>query len=67
MTRLRLIAFLHLPHAFSAWASLLVLATAAAFVGAAAAAPVKTEHVEAELVAAKTALAPGEPLTSRCA
>jgi len=27
------------------------------------AAPVKTEHVEAELVAAKTALVPGEPIT----
>ncbi len=27
------------------------------------AAPVRTEHVEAELVAARTALAPGEPLT----
>jgi thiol:disulfide interchange protein DsbD len=63
MTRLRFIACLRPTRAFSAWASLLALATAAAFAGAAAAAPVKTEHVEAELVAAKTALAPGEPLT----
>src|SRR5947208_16323071 len=31
--------------------------------GLLAAAPVKTEHVEAELVSEKTAIAPGEPLT----
>ena len=34
----------------------------AAFAGATLAAPVKTPHVEAELVAAATALVPGEPL-----
>jgi thiol:disulfide interchange protein/DsbC/DsbD-like thiol-disulfide interchange protein len=38
-------------------------ASAFAFAMAAVAAPVRTEHVEAELVAARTALAPGEPLT----
>ena len=34
-----------------------------AFAASTGAAPVRTEHVEAELVAAKTALVPGEPLT----
>ncbi|MEP7181460.1 MAG: thioredoxin family protein [Betaproteobacteria bacterium] len=33
------------------------------FAATAVAAPARTEHVEAELVAAKTALVPGEPLT----
>ena len=41
----------------------LVAAAALALAAGAFATPVKTEHVEAELVAAKTALAPGEPLT----
>ncbi len=42
-----------------------VLVTGAALLlaGGALAAPVKTAHVEAELVAARTALVPGEPLT----
>ncbi len=40
-----------------------VAAAALAFLGTGGAAPVRTEHVEAELVAAKTALVPGEPLT----
>ncbi len=48
-----------------------VVTSARAFIAAAAlllaavtlAGPVKTEHVEAELVAAKTALVPGEPIT----
>jgi thiol:disulfide interchange protein DsbD len=45
--------------------SIRALAAAAALTlaGAVAAGPVATEHVEAELVAAKTALVPGEPLT----
>ena len=38
------------------------LAAVFAFACGAAAAPVKTAHVEAELVAAKTAIVPGEPL-----
>ncbi len=38
-------------------------AAALALAASALAAPVRTEHVEAELVAAKTALVPGEPLT----
>ncbi len=37
-------------------------ASALAFASASAAAPVKTEHVEAELVAAGTSLVPGEPM-----
>jgi thiol:disulfide interchange protein DsbD len=41
----------------------LVAAVALTLAGAVAAGPVRTEHVEAELVAAKTALVPGEPLT----
>jgi thiol:disulfide interchange protein/DsbC/DsbD-like thiol-disulfide interchange protein len=41
----------------------LVAAVSVALVSALHAAPVKTEHVEAELVAARTALVPGEPLT----
>jgi thiol:disulfide interchange protein/DsbC/DsbD-like thiol-disulfide interchange protein len=41
----------------------LCAASAFALAMAAFAAPVRTEHVEAELVAARTALAPGEPLT----
>ena len=45
--------------------ALRALCAAAAFALAATAlaAPVRTEHVEAELVAAKTALVPGQPLT----
>jgi len=39
------------------------LGFASAFVSLAVAAPVKTAHVEAELVAAKTAIVPGEPIT----
>ena len=42
---------------------MLILAAALAFASAAAAAPVKTAHVEAELVAAKTAIVPGERFT----
>ncbi|HET7033185.1 MAG TPA: thioredoxin family protein [Casimicrobiaceae bacterium] len=38
-------------------------AIAVAFASGALATPVKTEHVEAELVAAQTAVVPGEPLT----
>jgi DsbC/DsbD-like thiol-disulfide interchange protein/cytochrome c biogenesis protein CcdA len=38
-------------------------ATAFALTAAVAAAPARTQHVEAELVAARTALVPGEPLT----
>jgi thiol:disulfide interchange protein DsbD len=41
----------------------LAFVAAAAIAGSAPGAPVKTPHVEAELVAAKTALVPGEPLT----
>ncbi len=41
----------------------LVAAASVALASGTLAAPVKTEHVEAELVAAKTALVPGEPLT----
>src|SRR6266496_1429111 len=41
-----------------------VLAAAAlALTASVAAAPARTQHVEAELVAARTALVPGEPLT----
>jgi thiol:disulfide interchange protein DsbD len=49
-------AFRHAIRASSAVAAL-ALATSAG------AAPVRTEHVEAELVAARTAIVPGEPLT----
>src|SRR6185503_19880555 len=42
--------------------NLLVTALTLLFALAARAAPVKTPHVEAELVAAKTALVPGEPV-----
>ncbi len=45
------------------WSAPLVIAAVGAFVLPVSAAPVKTEHVEAELVAAKTGLVPGEPLT----
>src|SRR6266496_48627 len=38
-------------------------ATALALTASIAAAPARTQHVEAELVAARTALVPGEPLT----
>jgi len=38
-------------------------ATAVALTASVAAAPARTQHVEAELVAARTALVPGEPLT----
>lgn len=41
----------------------LVLLLLATLAGAAAAAPVKTEQVEAELIAEKTALVPGQPST----
>ena len=41
----------------------LVAAAALSLAPGASAGPVKTEHVEAELVAAKTALVPGEPIT----
>jgi thiol:disulfide interchange protein DsbD len=41
----------------------LVAAAALAWASGAVAAPVKTAHVEAELVAAQTALVPGEPVT----
>ena len=41
----------------------LALVAAAAVAGSALGAAVRTPHVEAELVAAKTALVPGEPLT----
>jgi thiol:disulfide interchange protein DsbD len=41
----------------------LCAAASIALAAAAVAAPVRTEHVEAELVAARTALVPGEPLT----
>src|SRR5262245_28450330 len=40
-----------------------VLATVLLLAGTALAAPVRTPHVEAELVAERTAIAPGEPLT----
>ena len=42
---------------------MLVIAAMALVVPNVLAAPVKTAHVEAELVAAKTALVPGEPIT----
>ena len=42
---------------------MLVAAVSGMLVSAVVAAPVKTGHVEAELVAAQTALVPGEPLT----
>jgi len=42
---------------------ILAAGMALALVSAATAAPVKTAHVEAELVAAKTAIVPGEPST----
>jgi DsbC/DsbD-like thiol-disulfide interchange protein len=42
---------------------MLVMTAVALFAPSASAAPVKTAHVEAELVAAKTALVPGEPIT----
>ena len=50
-------------HAFRATIAAGVLACAAAFASVASAAPVKTAHVEAELVAATTAIVPGEPFT----
>ena len=43
--------------------TVLCAAAALVFAVASVAAPVRTAHVEAELVAAKTALVPGEPLT----
>ena len=48
---------------FVATCRAVVAAAALLLAGAAVAAPVKTAHVEAELVAAKTALVPGEPIT----
>jgi len=56
MSMLRTTPFFRLLRALSAGAAL-------AFAAAALGAPVRTEHVEAELVAAKTALVPGTPLT----
>ncbi len=47
----------------AALARAVAVAAAAAIAGLAVAAPVRTPHVEAELVAARTALVPGEPLT----
>jgi thiol:disulfide interchange protein DsbD len=42
---------------------MLVIAAALAFAASVTAAPVSTAHVEAELVAEKTAIVPGEPIT----
>ena len=42
---------------------MLVMTAGMLFASSASPAPVKTAHVEAELVAAKTALVPGEPIT----
>jgi len=54
-----------IPHRLPLAAACRVVLAAAAFLlaGSGFAAPVKTAHVEAELVAAKTALVPGEPVT----
>ncbi len=49
-----------MPHALRLLLSLLLVASG---VGVAATAPVKTPHVEAELVAERTALVPGQPTT----
>ena len=50
---------LRLAHAWR----VLAMAAALGFAVVAVAAPVKTAHVEAELVAAKTAIVPGDPIT----
>jgi len=60
MPRFRLTGLLRAPRAIARAPALLVLTLA--FAISAAGAPVKTPHVEAELVAARTALVPGEPL-----
>jgi thiol:disulfide interchange protein DsbD len=60
MTRNRLAGIRRSVRTAAAWLPAFV--AAAALAGSALGAPVKTAHVEAELVAATTALVPGEPL-----
>jgi len=55
--------FNHRPPWHRSASRMLALGAAVVFAAVAFAAPVKTEHVEAELVADRTALVPGEPTT----